>query len=137
VTRPHEEEREFSEERASLARITLAPAVWAVHFVLSYASTAVYCSRWGEGEATIQAFRIAIAVGTLVALAMIGWLGWRGWRQWDSRVGRSGLQVLEDLVEEHEERHEFLGHAAMLLAIISFDGVIYTSLPVALIGSCR
>jgi hypothetical protein len=137
VRRPHEEEREFSEERASLVRITLAPAVWAAHFVLSYASTAVYCSRWGEGEATIYAFRIAIAAGTVVALAAIAWLGWRGWRQWDARVGRSGRQVLEDLVEEHEARHEFLGHAALLLAIISFVGVVYTALPVALIGTCR
>jgi hypothetical protein len=111
--------------------------VWAVHFALSYASTAVYCSRWGEGAATIDAFRIAIAGGAVVALAVIAWLGWQGWRRWDARIGRSGRQVLEDLVEEHEDRHEFLGHAALLLASISFIGVVYTALPVALIGTCR
>jgi hypothetical protein len=137
VRRPQAEEREFSEERASLVRITLGPVVWAAHFVLSYASTAVYCSRWGEGAATILGFRIAIVAGTVVALAVIAWLGWRGWRQWDARVGRSTRQMLEDLVEEQENRHEFLGHAALLLAIISFVGVLYTALPVALIGTCR
>lgn len=133
---PREDSREFSEESESLVRITLAPALWAVHFAVSYASTAVYCSRWGEGADSIAGFRIAIAVGTLLVLLTILWLGWRAWRQWDARVGRSTRQLLEDIVEEHEDRHEFLGHAAFLLAIISFVGVVYTALPVALIETC-
>ena len=132
-----QESREFSEESESLVRITLAPALWAVHFALSYASTAIYCAKWGEGADSILGFRIGIAVATVLVLAAIAWLGWRAWRQWDANVGRSAREVLEDLVEEHEDRHEFLGHAAFLLAIISFVGVVYTALPVALIETCR
>lgn len=131
------EPHEFSEERASLVRITLAPVLWALHFVVSYAAAAIVCAKWAAGADGILGLRIAIAVATVLVLAGIAWLGWRAWRQWDARIGRSGREVLEDLVEEHEERHEFLGHAALLLAIISFIGVVYTALPVALIETCR
>jgi hypothetical protein len=36
-----------------------------------------------------------------------------------------------------EDRHRFLGHAAFLLAVVSFIGVSYSSLPVLLLESCR
>ena len=127
-----EEERSFSEESESLWRIAFAPALWALHFALSYASTAIFCAK-APTESLFPFFRIGIAALTLVALGLIAWTGWRAWRQWD---------YLDDYDYEHasavaEDRHEFLGHAAFLLAIISFVGVIYVGLPVAFIESCR
>ncbi len=129
--------REFSEESESLIRITLAPALWAIHFALSYAATAVYCAKWNHGGDGMLGFRIGFGVATACVLAAIAWLGWRSMRQWDADVGRGPRQVLEDLVEQEEPRHQFLGHAALLLSIISFVGVVYSALPVALIGTCR
>lgn len=133
---PREDQREFAEESESLVRITLAPALWALHFVASYATTAVYCAKWGR-SVDLTWLRVGGAISTVVVLALIAWLGWRAWKQWDMSQGRTAREFVEDLVEEEEGRHEFLGHAALLLAIISFIGVVYTALPVALIGSCR
>lgn len=126
---------EFAEESESLLRITLAPTLWALHFAFTYGATAIYCAKWGG--AGLTTFRLGAGILTALVLAAIVWLGWRSWRQWDANVGRSARAVFEDLVEEEEPRHQFLGHAAFLLSIISFVGVVYTSLPVILIGSCR
>lgn len=116
-----------------LWRITLGPLVWGLHFLVSYASTAVYCAKFAPADGDILAFRLAIGGLTLVALGGIAVTGWRAWRQWD---------FLDDYDYEHdaavgEDRHEFLGHAGFLLAIIAFFGVVYVTLPVLFIGSCR
>lgn len=125
-----EERREFREERESLWRITLAPATWAVHFVLCYAAAAVICAK---APALLGPARVGLVVLTGIALGLIGWLGWRAWRQWDVR--RTGDHV--HALGQAEDRHEFLGHAAVLLATISAVGVIYTTLPVLLLETCR
>ena len=126
-------EQEFREEQASLVRITFGPLVWAVHFVLSYAGTAVFCAKLDAPQEAIQALRWGIAAATLLALGVIAWLGWHSWRQW--RAGNE--DIWEDPAATSEDRHQFLGHAALLLAVISFIGVVYTSLPALLSASCR
>ena len=132
--KPHRsQEQEFSEERSSLWRITFGPLVWAVHFVASYAATATFCAKWPEPETHIDLLRLGVGLATVAALVAIGWLGWLAWRQWD---------FLDDHDYAHadgnsEDRHEFLGHAAFLLAVVSFIGVVYSGLPALFAGSCR
>lgn len=120
--------KEFSEEAESLWLISLAPVTWAGHFVLCYASVAIACEKFGR----IGWLWIGLAVATLVALALIAWLGWRAFRQWD--VFETG--DFSNPEGEAEDRHQFLGHAAFLLAIISFIGVVYTALPILLVEGC-
>ena len=72
--------------------------------------------------------RLSVLALTIGALALIGWLGWRSYRQWNPQG--------ED-VEEPEERHQCLGHAAFLLALISAIGVAYVALPALFIESCQ
>lgn len=127
--RQKEEQREFRAEFLSLWRITFGPAVWALHFAVSYGATAVVCARGGS----VEALRLGIGIGTAVALVAILWLGWQAWRQWDLRRQRDW----EEASGTSEDRHQFLGHAAFLLSIISFIGVVYVALPVLLIESCR
>jgi hypothetical protein len=127
----HQEAREFRAEKLSLWRVTFAPLTWALHFAFSYGATALICAR--AGESGVAALRLGIGLGTLLALSGIVWFGWQAWRQWD---------VLNDREWENdsgtsEDRHQFLGHAGFLLAIISFIGVAYVSLPILLIGTCR
>jgi hypothetical protein len=131
--RPATDGQEFQEEQASLVRITFGPLVWAVHFVLSYAATAVFCAKLEAPQEAIQALRWGIAGGTLLALGVIAWLGRASWRQW--RKGNE--DVWEDPAGTNEDRHQFLGHAALLLAVISFIGVIYTALPALFSATCR
>ena len=131
--RPTDGEEEFREEEASLVRITLGPLVWAVHLLLSYAATAVFCAKLEAPQEAIEALRWGIAGATLLALGVIGWLGLRSWRQW--RHGNE--DIWDDPEGSSEDRHQFLGHAALLLAVISFIGVVYTALPAFLSASCR
>lgn len=124
-----EEKRAFREEAESLIRITLAPVIWAGHFVLSYCTVAVACAKWG----TTEPWRGILIVLTVLALGAIVWTGWRSLRQWDVR--RTG--EFTDPEGKAEDRHQFLGHAAFLLAIISGIGVVYSGLPLLLLEGCR
>ncbi|SHJ19595.1 hypothetical protein [Wenxinia saemankumensis] len=125
--------REFAEEQSSLWRIAFAPTVWAVHFVACYATAAVACAKFPEAElAHVGVWRVAISAGTLVALALIAWIGWRAWRHWDYLDDHDYSHGRDD----NESRHEFLGHAGFLLAVVSFIGVLATWLPAFLIEGC-
>ncbi|MGP3697241.1 hypothetical protein [Rhodobacter sp. NSM] len=127
------QEQEFSEESASLWKITFAPTIWAAHFVACYGATAVFCAKVASAEGQVDLLRWAIAGVTVLALAGIVLVGVSAWRQWD---------FLDDYDYGHaggnsEDRHEFLGHAAFLLAIVSFVGTVYTALPAIFTGTCR
>ena len=116
---------EFAEEAASLLRITLGPLVWAIHFVICYGLSAVWCAKLAE--ASIDPLRVGIGGMTVLALAVIGWLGWRSWVQWD---------FLDDFDREHgggfaEDRHEFLGTGLAVCALAGLPGasaVIFSGL---------
>ena len=128
--RPDEEQRTFREEADSLFRITLAPTAWAGHFVLSYAAVSVGCQKLGGIEGGV---RPALILLTVAVLALIGWIGWRAFRQWDVR----NTGEFSNPEGKAEHRHQFLGHAGFLLALISFIGVVYTGLPLLLLQGCR
>lgn len=122
---------EIDREAGSLWHILFGPLVWAAHFALSYAATAVLCAKTGATDLTL--FRLVVVLGGVAALVMLAWLAWRGWRQW--------VEFQEDessrLAESAAERHAFLGRAAFLLVIVSAVGVIYTALPILMLESCR
>jgi hypothetical protein len=126
--------QEFSEEAASLWRITATPTIWAGHFAISYGGAALWCAKYADTLGDVGPVRWGIGVLTLVSLAAIAWLGWRSWRQWD--FGEEDAPA-ESQGFWAEGRHRFLGHAAFLLSVVSFIGVFYTALPVLLIGTCR
>lgn len=81
----------------------------------------------------IGAVQAWLLVFSAAALAAVAWTGHAAWRQWDphetgdfaNREGRA------------EDRHHFLGHAAFLLSIIAFVGIVFVSLPLVLIGGCQ
>lgn len=127
----NEERRSFREEASSLWLIALAPSVWAFHFAGVYGATAVVCEK-AESVEAVDLLRIGIGMVTLIALVLIGLVARKAWRQWD---------YLDDYDHVHhrptgEHRHEFLGHAAFLLSIMSMVAVVYTALPAVLIGTC-
>lgn len=128
-------EEEFAEEEASLARITFGPLIWAAHFLASYAATAVLCAKLPEPREHLDLLRWGIGAATLLALGAIAWIGWRSFRQW--REGNEDGPLEDDADGSGEDRHQFLGHAAFLLAVISFIGTVYTAMPALLAASCR
>lgn len=128
-TRRDEDEHEFSEEQASLFRITFGPLIWAAHFVLCYGLVAVTCAKGWD----IAAVRGGLIAFSALMLAGIGWVGRSAWRQWDV----TGTGHVVNRGARAEDRHHFLGHAAFLLAIISGIGVVFVSFPLIFVAGCR
>lgn len=129
----HPQTEEFVEAAGSLWRLVLCPTIWALHFAASYAATALFCGRLAEAGDGVLPLRGGVVVATAVALALILWLGWQAWRQWNI----AGHKARTTAESGNETRHRFMGRAGFLLAIISFVGVVYVTLPVLLIGTCR
>ncbi|MBW3097062.1 hypothetical protein [Pseudohoeflea coraliihabitans] len=125
-----EERRTFREEASSLWLITLGPALWAVHFTVVYAATAVVCAKLGT--AYLPYLRLGIAALTLIAVGAIAVIAWRSWRQWNYMTN----QEYSHGQPTGEHRHEFLGHAAFLLAVLAAIATLYTALPAVFIAGC-
>lgn len=131
--RDDQERHEFAAEALSLWRITFSPLIWALHFVLLYGGTALYCARIWEEAHSFMGPQASAAGLTAIALALIAWQGWRAWRQWDVIADRDW----ENDAGTDEDRHQFLGHAAFLLSVISFIGVFYVALAFVFVEGCQ
>lgn len=120
------------EHRASLWLLTAGPTVWALHFLASYVTAAVWCAKAGTAAAPLGDARTALWLYTLVALVAIVLFGWRGLR--GHRRGDAALPHDDDTPGD---RHRFLGFATLLLCGLSFVAVVYVTMAVAVIGTCR
>lgn len=129
---PEQAAKEFPEKADSLWVLTVAPLVWAVHFLACYVATAIVCAKAADDADMIETLRLGIAAATAVAILLIVLTGWRAWKQWDYLDDRDYAHD----GHQQEDRHEFLGHAAFLLAVISLIGVVYDSLPALFMASC-
>ena len=123
-----------SERDESLWALTVAPTIWAFHFLLSYVSASVWCAKAGQASTSIDGIRAAIALYTAVALVGIAASGLAGYR----RHGRGhGLETTGHDFDSPEGRHRFLGFATVLLAGLSAVATIFTALPAVFIDTCR
>lgn len=118
----------FAESAQSLWPLVFGPAIWMLHFLLSYVTAAVWCAKSGG---SLGAVRSAVAVYTLLALAAIGFAARSGWRRY-----RCGGAAPHDR-DSAAGRHGFLGFTALLLCGLSFVATLYVALPILFIGSCR
>lgn len=120
------------EKRESLWILTIAPAIWAGHFMLSYLTAAIWCAKVAGRAGSLEPARVAIAVYTAVALLGIAAVGWIGYR----RHSYGAATVPHDF-DTAEDRHRFLGFATLLLASLSFVATIYVAMAALFFGSCR
>lgn len=124
------------EKNESLWLLTVPPAIWAAHFMLSYLTAAIWCAK-AEPGGSILGVRWAIAVYTLLAIAAMGGVGWRGYR--NARSG--GLGGGEDWGPPHdadspESRRRFLGVGTLLLSALGLVAILYAALVAVFIGNC-
>jgi hypothetical protein len=112
--------------------LAAGPSIWALHFLLSYATVAIWCSKIAGQEGPLGSARIAIGLYTGVALAAIAAIAWYGY--WRHSYGSGGLPHDFD---SPESRHRFLGFATLLLALLSAVATIYSALAAALIETCH
>ena len=113
--------------------VIIAPTIWALHFLVCYCGAAIYCQKFGR-DAELGNIRMLVIGATVVALLGIGLSTLRLWRV----RGRSLTD--NDFEYEHdtpEERHRFLSHIALMLCVLSAVAVIYVTIPMLYLSSCR
>mgnify|MGYP004517959527 CR=1 FL=1 len=114
--------------RASLWTLIVPPTTWAAHFLFSYLWAAVQCAKTGSFTHAPAVFWAGTVLGlvTIVASGVIALVQSR--TPGDPPPHAAGTDV---------DRLRFLAYSTMLLAGLSFLGVVFTALPVIFIGDCR
>lgn len=120
------------EHEEHLWHVAIAPTIWAAHFLASYVTVAIWCAKVVPRESDLGAARIAVAAYTAMALFGIAFTGWRAL----VRHRHRGARPPHDS-DTPEDRHRFLGFAALLLSIVSAIAVVYVALPSLFIETCR
>jgi hypothetical protein len=123
---------DLPEKHESLWRLTLSPAIWMVHFLLSYVTASVWCAKLAGRDGSLWQVRIAVGAFTVAALIGIGIVGWRGFR----RHTFGGATLPHDY-DSAEDRHRFLGFATVLLSALSAVAVLYAALAAFFIETCH
>jgi hypothetical protein len=121
-----------AEEHEHLFRLTAAPLLWAVHFLLSYCTAAIWCAKFVGADGSLGNIRVAVAVYTGVALAGIMFVGWRGFQ----RHSFEGSTLPHDF-DSAADRHRFLGFATLLLSGLSAVATLYVAMTAVFIESCH
>lgn len=121
-----------SEKHQSLWLLTASPTIWAAHFVLSYATAAIWCQKVAGLGGSLANVRVAIAVYSVLALSGIGIIGRIGYRKHSF-----GQAELPHDADTPEDRHRFLGFATVLLSALSAVAVLFAALVAVFFGTCH
>jgi hypothetical protein len=119
-------------DRGSLWLLTIAPAIWATHFLSCYVTAAVWCARFAAPGGALNGIRTAIAWYTAAALIGIAIVGWEGFRRHSY-----GTEATTHDLDTREDRHRFLGFATLLLSGLSAVAVTYAAFAATLFDTCR
>ena len=119
-------------DRGSLWLLTIAPTLWALHFLGCYVTAAVWCAKFAAAGGSVAGVRPAIAWYTVTALAGIAFVGWEGFRR-----HQYGTEATTHDLDTPEDRHRFLGFATLMLAGLSAVGVLYAALAATFFETCR
>ncbi|WP_339613390.1 hypothetical protein [uncultured Rubinisphaera sp.] len=126
------ENQNLPEEEDPLWLIFMPPLTWAVHFMACYLTAAIWCAKFSDTSAHFATVRIAIAIYTAVALAIIGGIGGYGFLQHRHITGKTPHDDDTPL-----DRHRFLGFATFLLALLSAIATIFVATVAVIFGSCE
>lgn len=123
---------ETAEGRQSLWRLTIAPTIWALHFLACYVTGAIWCEKFVGRDGELGWVRSAIGIFTAVALVGIALNAWAGWKR-----HKFGDATLPHDFDTPEDRHRFLGFATFLLAALSFVATVFTAIVALFFSDCR
>lgn len=118
-------------EVESLWTLFTAPVIWALHFLLCYVGTAIFCEKPDFLGLDFDNLRIAIGALTASALVLIVMSAILAWRQWNF-----GTVDLPHDDPSRKDRLLFQGYATLLLSGLSFVAIIFTALPALFITQC-
>lgn len=122
---------ELPEKEESLWVLAISPTLWALHFLLSYGTAAVWCAKVAGDGGSLFGARVAIAVYTALGLLGVFIAGLRGFR----RHRFAGSPLPHD-ADTPDDRHRFLGFATLLLSGLSAVAIVYSALAAVFVGSC-
>ncbi len=123
--------RAWPERRENLWLLTMSPAIWSAHFLLSYLTAAIWCAKAPGPDAALDEVRVVIAIYTIAALLGIGTTGWVAWQRQET------IGVDTGPGDTAEDRHEFLAFATLILSGLSAVATVYVALAPVFIGTCR
>jgi hypothetical protein len=124
-----ESHRNTNEESQSLWALVVPPSIWFAYFLCSYAFGALWCG--GPAGRSFAPVRFGLAALSLPVLAVIGLAARDGWR----RHSHSGSPPPHDK-DTPEDRHQFLGFATLLLALLSAVATVYVALGIVVTRRC-
>ena len=127
-------------DRGSLWLLTIAPVIWAAHFLACYVTAAIWCARFAPPGGPLNGIRTAVAGYTAVALIGIAIVGWEGFRRHmhpSTWLGAGGTEATTHDLDTREDRHRFLGFATLLLAGLSMVAVTYAGFAATFFDTCR
>src|SRR5687768_616078 len=102
---------ELPEHDETLWWLAVPPGLWAGHFLLSYATAAIWCAKIAGPLGTLAAARWLIIAYTVVALLAVALVARRAW----PRYRRAASEVAHD-DDSPVGRHRFLGYALVLVS---------------------
>jgi hypothetical protein len=109
-------------DRDTLWMLTLAPVIWAAHFLSCYVTAAIWCAKFAPPGGSLDGVRSAVMWYTAAALIGIGFIAWEGLRR-----HQHGTETTTHDLDTPEDRHRFLGFATLLLAGLSAVATIYVA----------
>ncbi|MEZ6090319.1 MAG: transmembrane prediction [Pirellulaceae bacterium] len=112
--------------------LTLAPGVWAIHFLATYLTCAIHCAKFADSDGDASEVRFIVAGLTLVAIGLISWVGGISHRR-----HRTGEATLPHDFDSQEDQRRFLGFAALLLSLLSGVATLFTAMVFIFLGTCH
>jgi hypothetical protein len=111
--------------------LAAAPAIWMLHFLLSYITAAIWCARFAGQTGSLDGVLDAISCYTLLALVGIALIGWSGMRRHRHIVATEAHDS-----DTPEDRHRFLGLATLLLSALSAVATLIVALSASFFRVC-
>lgn len=116
-------------KRNSLLSMVSAPAIWAVHFFLSYEIVSLACAGGylGPWAVDLTAIRISIGAVTLAAVGLLAHIALINYQKWQRarRSGRVGGNM-----------SEFFALCSMRLCGLSAIALIWVAFPAFVLSPC-
>lgn len=119
-----------------LWRLLVSPLLWAAHFIASYATVALWCSKVAtRTDISGNAYAIVL-IYALIAWIGIAIVGWRGYRQYQTEtIQTAGL--LRENIDAASRQRRFFGFTTLLLSGLSGLAVLYTLMVPLLVEGCH
>ena len=120
------------ERHESLWALIVSPIIWAVHFLATYLTAAIWCAKFAESDRSFDEVRLAVGIFTVIALVGISANGLSGYRH-----HTFGDEPLPHDDDTPEDRHRFLGFATLLLAGLSAVATLFVAAVAVFVRSCN